>query len=896
MKLPALAIAIAFAAGVVLGLSPVTPPFIGSRLVLAVMLSTATLLLGAGGFLLKRNLRGAGLLSLAAWTSLGLSGAAISQQPKPANYVLRLMDAGVLNTNAPLRWHGRLRDEPARLPWGTTFDMELEGVDFEEQFFPLQGGLRLSYSPRPQDAPLPSIHCGDVVAAVAQARLPQVFRDEGAFDRRAYLRDQGIDLTAGLRSPELLQLAASAQPTAAVLISQTRVRLRETLSSLFASSPHEAAVLRAMLLGDRSFLERSESVDFQKTGVFHVLVVAGLHVGAFAAFLFWLARKLRLSRFWTSLATTLCIVAYVAVVEQRPPVLRAALMTFVVIVALLFFRRVELLNSVAVAGLALLVASPRFLMDSSFQLSFLAMFCIAGLAVPWIEEKLEPYARGLRGWRDVTRDVSHPPRVAQFRIDLRSMASFVESKIPAAIGPWTGNAGIRALAAVFRITELLILTLALQAGMLPLMAHDFHRVTLSGLLANLIAVPLTAILVPLGFATLGSTLLAPKLAILLSVPLGWLTGLLIHSIGWIARFSRWSYRIPAPPLWLIAAFFAASLALAITLRTPSSRRPRLGSFVVMGTATLLIAIHPFSPRWKSGWLELNVLDVDQGDSLFLVSPHGRTILVDAAGPFNDPYHKAQMRGSDPGEDAVSPYLWSRGFQKIDVVALTHAHQDHLGGLTAILENFRVGALWIGREVAVEQQEQLETLAAAKGTRVIHELRGNQLDWDGTQLDFLWPQILPEEVAPGAKNDDSLVFRVRYGQRSFLLPGDAEKAAERALLSESTPETLRSDVLKVGHHGSKNSTTAEFLDAVRPRIAVISVGEGNPYGHPSPVLLERLEEAGVSVLRTDQNGAVHIATDGRQFQVSCFVACPQVAAVLNSAQAQSPHDQQNAQQQ
>jgi competence protein ComEC len=142
-------------------------------------------------------------------------------------------------------------------------------------------------------------------------------------------------------------------------------------------------------------------------------------------------------------------------------------------------------------------------------------------------------------------------------------------------------------------------------------------------------------------------------------------------------------------------------------------------------------------------------------------------------------------------------------------------------------------------VASPQQEKLEKLAVSKGTQLVHELRGNHFKWDGVQTEFLWPQIVPEEVAQSAKNDDSLVFRVAFGERSFLLPGDAEKMAERSILSESDPRTLQSDILKVGHHGSKNSTTPDFLAAVQPSLAVISAGEENPYGHPSPQLLERL---------------------------------------------------------
>jgi competence protein ComEC len=166
--------------------------------------------------------------------------------------------------------------------------------------------------------------------------------------------------------------------------------------------------------------------------------------------------------------------------------------------------------------------------------------------------------------------------------------------------------------------------------------------------------------------------------------------------------------------------------------------------------------------------------------------------------------------------------------------------------------------------------------------------------DSAHVDFLWPQVVPEEIAPSAKNDDSLVFRISFGARRFMLPEDAEKMAERAILAESDPMFLESDVLKIGHHGSKNSTTPELLAAVQPRLAVISADEENPYGHPSPQLLERLTLAGVPYLRTDTSGAVHIFTNGKTIEVNCFVACPEISAQVNSSRAQTPDRQQGEQ--
>ena len=651
-----------------------------------------------------------------------------------------------------------------------------------------------------------------------------------------------------------------------------------------------------MLLGDRSFVDRAEATDFQKTGAFHVLVVAGLHVGAIATVLFWAGRKLRLARTWTMLLTLALLFGYVAVVEQRAPVLRAGVMTTMVVLGGFFFRRLELLNSAAVAVLALLVAKPLALRDSSFQLTFVAIGCIAGLAVPWLERTAQPYVRALRGWRDVTRDAAHEPRAAQFRIDLRSLGQWISAHMPERFGKVTGNAFVGGLSLTLRGWELLVVTMALQIGMLSLMARDFHRIALAAPIVNLGAVPMVGVLVPLGFVTLIMSLLFPAAGKLLAAPLVWATMLLMHLVHWFAHFLRWSYRIPGPPLWLIALFFVVGIVLGTEMRLRHSRKRAFAWAFSLGLIVfaLTIAIFPFPPKWSKGKLEVSVLDVGQGDAIFVVSPGGKTLLIDGGGAFSGFQRQEQNFGIDPGEEAVSPYLWSRGFQKLDVVALTHAHQDHVGRLTAVLENFHVEKLWIGHEVSSLGFQHLEEVAREREIPIERELRGKSFDWDGVSGEFLWPEIGPGEVALAAKNDDSLVLRLRFGDRNILLPGDAEKQAEHKILEENSADLLHSDVLKAGHHGSKNSTIPEFLAAVHPQIGIISVGEANLYGHPSPELLERLQGAGVRILRTDRDGAVHVLTDGQRFEISCFVGCPAAAETTASGQTEIPNRKKTSQ--
>ncbi len=893
--MPAVAIAALFACGVVLGQASWFAERVSSHVYLAVGFAAVGLLICAGLVLARiGRLFPAATFSILSWILLGALGAGIANQPRPEDFILSVVDAGRVDLKTPLRWHGRLRDEPVRLPWGNGYEIGLTGVEYEGSLVPARGGLRVSFSESPGQTAAPDVHAGDGIVVATQAKLPQVFRDEGAFDRRAYLTQQNIDLVAKLRAPELMARTATSPTTTAILLAHARRRLRDEIDELFAKAPQVDGVLRAMLLGDRSFVERPESTDFQKTGVFHLLVVAGLHVGALAVFLFWMGRVLRLTPFWTALATLTLLFAYVAVVEQRPPVIRAALMTAIVVIGGLFFRRLDLLNSAAIAALILLVAKPSAVRDSSFQLTFLAIGCIAGLAAPWLAKTVQPYVAALRGWRDVTRDASHEPRAAQFRIDLRAMTRWVSSHMPARLGNPAGDALARGIAVSLRVWELLVITLALQIGMLPLMARDFHRVTLSAPLVNLAAVPLTGIVVPLGFLTLGCGLISHALGKLLAVPLTWATMLLVHIVQWFAQFPGWSYRIPGPPAWLIVVFLMAGLFLAATARVSYSWRGwavRCAASV-FALSALTIAIFPFAPHWSAGKLELTVLDVGQGDSLLVVSPHGRTLLIDGGGAFGGFPGREEHNGIDPGEEAVSPYLWSRGFQKLDVVALTHAHQDHIGGLTAILENFHIGTLWIGREVESGALANLEKLAREQNIPIVHEARGDAFSWDGVKTQFLWPETAPEEVGPAPKNNDSLVLRLKYGDRSIMLPGDAEKQAENSILSDNSDTALRADVLKVGHHGSKNSTMPRFLAAVHPRVAVISAGEDNPYGHPSPELLERLTAAEIRILRTDRDGAVHVLTDGKQLEISCFVTCSEKTVGIASVRPQPPDQQQH----
>jgi competence protein ComEC len=256
--------------------------------------------------------------------------------------------------------------------------------------------------------------------------------------------------------------------------------------------------------------------------------------------------------------------------------------------------------------------------------------------------------------------------------------------------------------------------------------------------------------------------------------------------------------------------------------------------------------------------------VGQGDSLLVITPDGKTLLVDGGGFGGGPRQAPQE--FDIGEEVVSPALWSRGIRHLDVVALSHTHSDHMGGLPAVLRNFHPAELWVGNNPHSEAYDALLREAVELGVKTQSFRAGDAMSLGSAQVSVLAPTA---DYQPGRApmNNDSMVLRVAYGQTSVLLEGDAEKPVEKAMLAEvNLPSTL----LKVGHHGSVNATQPEFLARVAPQWAIISCGLHNRYGHPRPEILDELQQAHVRTLSTDINGATCLRLDGKN--VSAELSC------------------------
>jgi competence protein ComEC len=396
-----------------------------------------------------------------------------------------------------------------------------------------------------------------------------------------------------------------------------------------------------------------------------------------------------------------------------------------------------------------------------------------------------------------------------------------------------------------------------QFGLALPMVTYFHRLSVTGLTANIVVVPLLSLVIPFGFA-----------AILTGLhPLAQITGMFLK---WSEAVAAWhmnfepAWRIGAIPLGISLAFSVSLMALAIAVRRGG--KPIIPAFAGALAFFAIICWQPWKPIVHLGKLELTAIDVSQGDSLLMVLPDGETMLIDAGG-YPGMARMVRKPQIDMGEDVVSPYLWSRRIRRLDYAILSHGHSDHMAGLPAILDNFRPKQLWVSVEPPSAEWKTVEQHAAADRVPIVSLHRGSpDLCFGSVRIRVLAPA--PDYV-PGeaAGNNDSLVLEVSYGKRSILLTGDAERPIEDDMVNSGQLRNVT--LLKVGHHGSKTSSSEEFLSQVSPEFAFISDGYKNQFHHPHPTVLERLAQHHAAVYRTDERGLTTFLTDGDKVEIKTF---------------------------
>jgi len=568
-----------------------------------------------------------------------------------------------------------------------------------------------------------------------------------------------------------------------------------------------APMVEALVLGRREHVDAGLRESFSLSGTVHLIAISGFHVGVIAALLVGLLRVAGLRpRSASGWAVVVCWI-YVLGIGAPHAAVRASLLFTLLVTARLRGRPVVSSGTLATCALILLALNPGWLFSVGFQLSF----------------------AGTAGLIFLRTRVSEWIGVAYLRVRGRRLPSGRQRNAGEALLK-EGAGGLAA-------------GIAATLPTLPLLVWHFDRISLLGIPLTLILAPIVAMVIPgIGLA-LFLSLLHPTIGAFVAGGTGLLleVGNRIVLLGaTLPGASFWVSREAL--LWVSAASFGATLLLR--LGAPRRVRREVRIAVAAGWGVVALLLLPLLPKERV--LELHMIDVGQGDAIALRTPSGRWVLIDA-GPRSATF--------DAGERRVVPYLKREGVRRIEALFLTHPHLDHIGGAPAVLRAFPVrGIIDPSRPHGSRPYLQLLEEAEREGGSWWRAREGMTLQVDGVSVHVLHPsENIVEAPRLEDPNDLSIVLLIRWGRGTILLTGDAPASVEHEVLEQLSSLTL----LKVGHHGSRTSTSSDFLAVTRPQYAVIGVGDGNNFGHPHPEVMERIARIGTEVLRTDRDGDIRV---------------------------------------
>lgn len=713
----------------------------------------------------------------------------------------------------PVTLIGTLAADASPSESGVRLSIDVARVIGDGREYRAAGGVLLTVAGDAQVSHVEAWRRGRTVRLPAQLRRPSRYLNPGARDDEAALALRGTTLVGSVKSAMLVQVVELGGALAEAA-AELRWRIRQVVDSrVGVHSVRSAAIVRAILLGDRAGLDDATEERLQEAGTYHVIAISGGNIAVLAAVLMAIAVLVGLRPGVAHLAVAVTLAGYAFLVGGGASVMRATQMAVLYLVAHAVDHRAKPYNAIGASAGVTSALDPLAVRDAGAWLTYGATVAILA-GTPFLLARLR-----------------------------------------------AASLAIRAPAGLFAAS------VSAELALFPVSALVFSRVTAAGLLLNFAAIPLMSAVQAGGMVLVGAAALVPAAA----PAVGWLTHLAAWALVESARLvdvMPWTVaRVPAPAPGVLAGYYAG-WAVWFAARRASPERPAGRAVLACArraaAAALVVsgAWIVFTPNLRFGrtaFLEATFIDVGQGAATLVRFPSGHALLVDAGG--------AGAGRFDVGRRVVEPAVWAAGVHRLTHVVATHGDADHIGGAPSIVADLRPLEVWEGVPVPPEPLlQELIGSAARTGAAWRTIQRGDRIRFGKADV-IAWNPEPPEWERQRVRNDDSAVVEVRFGDVSILLTGDVETPAEAGIARLIGPAGVR--VMLAPHHGSATSSTRAFLEAAAPDLAVISAGRGNRYGHPHAAVLDRYRAVGARILRTDLDGAVTLRTDGCVVEVKTF---------------------------